>query len=323
MIIRNIFLLLLLAIFTSCSYQNSLYHKHINHAYIQITEGDYKASVKSFKKAFQKTNRPLANDYYNAFQAALKVNDQHFVSKNAIHLAELGMCNSFFLKYPQITNDAHLKDQLLEISKQNNHFNEYYRDTLNRMMQEDQRIHGNRDTWPLRRYTDSINFIEFKSLVNKYGFPSERKIGIECTAALEGFKQPVYDILLIHFAGQNFEGINSLLESWKDSMYISPADFLTYNSWLPRARIISGAEVYGENGGFYVEKSKEGGIEAINRTRKKYEVWPLEVQIKIIQNHYSGINKEFRLNAVVSRNIPPEVLEKYFIKVGEDVTSSK
>ena len=61
---------------------------------------------------------------------------------------------------------------------------------------------------------------------------------------------------------------------------------------------------------------------------KSKEKWPhtlrpIETQMKMIKQYKSGINTEFRIPTGVSYGYPPEIIEKYFIKIGEDDTHIK
>lgn len=124
---------------------------------------------------------------------------------------------------------------------------------------------------------------------------------------------------MVHFFGSDFPGTQELSKSWLDSNFISPHYYLTLNARGKKGKIVAGGEIYKINKEYYVERPKKGGLRRINRVRKNYGLWPIEEEIKMINNDRAGKNLEFRMKGSVSSwpsDLPVNLIKKYFIKVG-------
>jgi hypothetical protein len=317
-LIFNFFWVALSLIFSCTITKKELEYKYINKAYHQINIENYRSATKYFKKAYKKKNIFFAADYYNAMQAAILGKDSKFVETNAFKLCELGMCTDFFKLNPHLSNMGFLSSELLQACITKNSFNSYLKDTLYKMMQEDQLIHHNPQTHHLRREVDSTNFEEFKNLLREFGFPSERRIGINCTQSLGGIQKPFHHILLSHFFGQEFNGIHELNKQWLDSNFISPRLYFRMNALANKGRIIAGGEILKLKENYYIELPKNGGIKKINRIRRENGLWPISEEIRIIRNHKDGKNSEFYFDLYVVNLpdiVPIKILEKKCIKI--------
>lgn len=251
-------------------------------------------------------------------QAAVLTNDVKFAKANALKLCELGMCSEFFIKHPELTIKGALTDELLQSCKSKSSFNDYFRGSLYKMMEEDQLIHRNPETYHLRRKVDSSNIEEFKGLLQRFGFPSESRIGINCTQSLRGIQKPFYNKLLSHFFGQNFTRIHDLNKQWLDSNFISPRHYFRLNALSNTGRIIAGGEILKLNENYYIELPKGSGIKQMNKIRRKKGLWPISEEIQILRNHLAGKNDIFLidLNVVhLPEEVPVQMLEKHCLQV--------
>jgi hypothetical protein len=115
--------------------------------------------------------------------------------------------------------------------------------------------------WKLQAKLDSLNKIKFLAIIDKYGYPSEKRIG-----------SYVSSTLVLHFVGE--KEFASLLPVFQRELEKKNMSAHEYASWYDRCRLVIGKkQLYGEYGQNYrcVENLAITNIE-----RKKIGLKPLK-----------------------------------------------
>ena len=168
-----------------CEYR--AYNDLVLSALDHIARGEYHASNKQFGLAFSKVKVPFSADLISAFEVATEINDFVRMNEIAVMLAKGGIPLAHFKDYKsydwyfdfegrfeEYTNihhsnfDSELKAELLALRVQDSIFNDCYHQW------REGEIEVSLDDF----ITGGEDIVKgFKDLVNRYGFPSEKRMG--------------------------------------------------------------------------------------------------------------------------------------------------
>ncbi|MEM6398258.1 MAG: hypothetical protein AAF741_18045 [Bacteroidota bacterium] len=164
----------------------AFYYLSINDAERSILQGDTIGALESYKQAFTKVVYPFPSDLHNAALASVALSDQAFGKRCIMQMADYGVTPVW------LENNRDKYYSNLFVKGEWSVFSEEYQMAFDRYQRveaanEAQRVLARIDDrdqaireeiignyWPV----DSVNLIEFKSLIDRYGFPSLRELGL-------------------------------------------------------------------------------------------------------------------------------------------------
>lgn len=116
--------------------------------------------------------------------------------------------------------------------------------------------------WVLQNKEDSLNRVQFKQLIDKYGYPSIDRVGTQISY-----------VLVLHFTRQS--DFDYLKESFKEELDNKTMPPIEYAKWYDRSQLINGREV--KFGAYGNKKFCGEELEKVNKCR-------LEIGLEILQN---------------------------------------
>jgi len=177
------------------------YYQLINKAELALVEENYSASLKIYKEAFKAYRKGFASDYYNAALVAAQLKKY---SQTYLYLKELAALGSdpksnaykdLVLLKGFWSSKYGPRAEILD-STTNKTYNKIYREIVLQLVENDQHFRHLKGSYTL--YQDTINAIDKEnvktllSLIDKYGFPSERLTGLN----KEGLGLPATTIII-------------------------------------------------------------------------------------------------------------------------------
>lgn len=211
---RSIILIsIILVSFTIPSYgQNYInYYTIINKAEVKIVTSEYEKSLDLYQKAFKLVKHPFSKDLYNASLCAAKTGKDSTTYTLIKKLVTKGVPLKFFRnktykpfrKTKYWKELKHTEKELLKLAE--NNLNKSLLNQLKKIEVLDQKIRKKKFGYPMSdtiRKVDSINMVDLIGLIDRFGYPSENKIGVKNPK--KTFQQP-HNIVLRHF----FQGQSS------------------------------------------------------------------------------------------------------------------
>jgi len=308
--------IVMVSVFTGClSNKNTLsYLLNCEKAEMAIIKSDYRKALKLYKKAFKSNHPGFSDDYYNALKVADLLKENDFAFYNAKKLAKRGLCNEFFQNYEMLKSDKDQWDELLglEFRTKND-----FRLELESMTNDDQVARYDRSDSQNINKVDSINFFKFKMLIERYGFPSEESLGIECTDNTRGFHPPPYNILLLHFAQHRYEGVKQILDDALEKNKISPYRYIDLMQYLGLPVKYNSAPVVKMGQDYFTYKKSDLDISKINSNRERVGAGSLENHLEKIKFRIKNGRNEFRMNTGIDF-VPQQtksVIDSFFVKL--------
>lgn len=157
---------------------------------------------------FSKTEFPLGHDLSFALISAIKSNDDNWTVTIAENLAKGGIPLRYFGKYKK-------EKWYKKFSSEYENYSTFYRDSLNpnlkekllSLLEKDREYNEKYHKWrtreiemTLQELTDQANeiLIEFKTLIDEYGFPAERLMGYNYVRRLNRVKPFPIEALIVH-----------------------------------------------------------------------------------------------------------------------------
>lgn len=222
--------IILFVLTTSSVYcQNRAYLRLINAAELNITENEFASAFENYGKAFQLSDNPKAIDLVNSLKCACLLKKAN-VDKLLIKIFQKGLTyNDLFFKEDLLKKC--LSKRKLEIKPPPIDLN--YRTQINNLNKADQFFRTK--TGSYRKYQKQIDSVDKKNvkalirLIEKKGFPSESRIGVETVIGYQG-----WEIVVWHYQQQRsrdkskpdlFSGI--LMKALQNDE-ISPLVYATY-----------------------------------------------------------------------------------------------
>lgn len=191
-----------------------------------ILNGQYKIAIERYKFLTNKYGNLFARDLHNAIKSATFIRDY----KSAISWSKKLVLKGVPLKYFQsetfsvLKRNKYWKDFISQYEMLNkqykNNLNKGLRRELNKLISADQNIYiKNRadeiEKYQLKQITDSIDEKLIK-LIQREGFPSEERVGINLTDDSLTIKSaPFFSILIYHsyqIRGEYFEEVKSIID---------------------------------------------------------------------------------------------------------------
>ena len=275
----------------------------INRAEISIINENYSEACYYYKKSF-KINGGSSNDNYNALLCALELKDVSFVDYNAKRLVEKGICTNFFDQFSDIKNDKIYLNKIKNMKESNQNINWNYRNELEKMLSDDQNVRPiNKSNSAIAKIVDSVNFVKFKILVEKYGYPSESMIGIKCSENLKGIAPQPQNILLRHFFQRHYFELDTLLFKALKTLQITPEEYATYTYFknAPNTRCdISPISKIDDK--YYVYKTSDSLSLALEKNRKSICLYSRKDHIEKMKFNQTKNSKEFRISPFTAIN---------------------
>ncbi len=331
------FMKLLLIIISQFIFQNNLtsqnlhkYYQHINNAEIAIVNSDFAKASLLYDSAFKNKLYPFSQDLYNASLVNI-YEHKYYESMNRIrkmislgykpsnYLNNLKSCKKFMKsKFGDSVKILEKKTQFI--------YNNDYRAKIEGLCEYDQEFRNKEGSY--KKYGDTIRKIDeiiandFLKLIEKFGFPSEDKIGLDSHNIIF----PIYAVLIIHQQnGANFRTTNyaDILKmaclkgeirnniagnfidaangftSYETSGYV----MATYDSIIKPKRNYnkineSKIKLSTKLG---ILKLNDNEIQKYNSNRKELMLVPIEEEIKKLK--FCLVNKDFLLGATTRKSV--------------------
>lgn len=295
-----------------------IYYYYTNLAELAIIDSNYSEASLWYKKAFKRNHPGFSDDYYNAFKVSVFDKDFDFTFKNAYELAERGMCLDFFNNYPILHQYPKQWKKLIAVVKTSSlNINQKYKASLGGLFNKDQVVRQNRDNQQKILETDSINYYEFAKLVESHGFPSEDKIGIECTENLLGIQPQYQKILLLHFAQNRFSGIDTLIFKALQQNQISPYEYAALKQFLNSSVKYYPVPIVVINETFYTVRLDDSTKVTANKNRLEVGLSTLDEQILKVKYYWKNRANGFRMYTPIDQffGMPLSSVDSLFVKI--------
>lgn len=292
------------------------YQELANQAEMAILNKDYALAAQRYDSAFALNCEKRSDDLYNALIVAQKAQQYDLTYFTAQQLLQRGMCISFLPALGVKGIDSSRMQVLQNTAKRHKPTVPGYRERLNRLLDEDQNIRAGDPVQHLVRELDSLNYLEFRALVNRYGFPNAERMGLACSSSGRGIAPPPWDILLHHFAKNRFEGMAELLESALDSNYLHPVAYMNYARYLTNIKYVPDPLIrMGDS--FYVDRFSEEEKKKINDNRAAIGAASLEEHIAKIKYRIQNRDSVFRLQTLIYQypKLPEAEIEADYIEL--------
>lgn len=176
------------------------YHQKIIQAEDSITMEDYEFALNMYWDAFSSVNRSFTKDLYNAAICAAILNDTTRMFSLMEQCLKQGVCFNKFETNTAAFSHYFLSEQWKNIKKDSEYYEKIYLGQINKRYKElldslnvmDQIVRSEKEYCILHRpqskkakaqrnkirHVDSINFEIIKQCLVRYGYPSERNMGI-------------------------------------------------------------------------------------------------------------------------------------------------
>jgi hypothetical protein len=168
-----------------CKY--SEYYPIVESALKEYKAKKYKKAEEKFVLAFTKTDFPHGKHLHTALRVAQKRNNSNLAKKISIDLAKRGAPLRYFSKMKQFSWYDQFKKDFSNYSEYYSvHFNSDLREKMKRLLALDKTFNSNYHKWrngeielTLEELIEGATTIieEFKTIIDKHGFPSEQKMG--------------------------------------------------------------------------------------------------------------------------------------------------
>lgn len=257
------------------------YYSNVNRAENYILDGFYIDAIRHYEIAFS-NNYCFPVDYYNAFMASLLMKDE---IKSKKYLNKLAVYGAIRERLRSKSNDTIFFDmiavdfnQIRSISVDSNmlKFSKFFDD----LFQQDQNCRdGSKTTNQLLEDCDDNVMLKFYDFIDKYGFPTFKKIGVFCENDITGFRDMQLDMILIHqrsYTGKKIEKI--AFEAVQSGEYDirSFIRFTDYQSNELMTRIPS-------------EPISKEELKEINKRRAKFGLYSVEDYLRRIDYHRNNL----------------------------------
>lgn len=186
--LSNLYFLIFCLTFATCKSQNdkdiSLHYQLIDKAENHIMLNDYVSAAKTYEKSFQVNNNMFAIDSYNALLCNLYIENWEACEIWSSRLLRKGITKDFFKakRYSKFKRTNEWLQLDAKFSKLDND-DCIYKQILDSLLVEDQRVYcaipiGELTFEEAKASTGTIEE-KFASIIEKYGFPTEEKVGIQ------------------------------------------------------------------------------------------------------------------------------------------------
>lgn len=316
-----IILLTFIITFQSIS-QNYLqeYYPTINKAELSIIDKQYEIALKYYQESFNNVRGGFLNDFKNAIICASFLNEEKIILQYFDSLLVRGESPSYletnvFSKY----NKKRKWRKILEaktknIDKYHKAINKEYRIELEKMLETDQE---SRKTGEKVYETDIENAQKLKKLIDMYGFPSEKIVGIKSLKLNFEYKYP-YHILLLHYMRlcKTYDDLYSFRETIKQAIKVGKID-IHLGSFLLDQELGNDyyfSAMFFNIKGWYIPDFSEKDKESINQRRKELGLESIDDYIKKMTFDTEG-NSDFYFTLTGYRLFTDwETAYKYYLK---------
>ena len=189
---KTIFLTLILNLISigfvssqNCNYED--YHKRIELAKKEYKSDNFKEASKLYKIAFENTDFPFGTHLRDAFEIAKKTKDEIWMEQIAVKLAKGGIPLKYFKFLNKYKWYIKFYEQFPQYQKYfNENFDQEFRKNLVNVAKLDTETNSRFHEWRTRKQEHSIDTlvvemtnvsIGFQKMIEKFGFPTEKKIG--------------------------------------------------------------------------------------------------------------------------------------------------
>lgn len=305
---------------------NKPYFDLINKAEFEIMESDFVTSHRYYSEAFEKYQSSYADDYFNALVISIKVSDETLAYVCANRLAEMGICLEFCEAQPFLKQHKVKWEELIaKVANPKQEKNEY-RGIIEQMLNDDQDIRMDKSyTLEKLKNLDSIRYVDFRELIDKYGFPSAEKIGIKCSSSNRDIHPNPADILMNHFTRWQFPGIDTILVNALASGDLHPNEYAQFASQCLALSIYYYNDPIAIMGNeFYVVNLNDSIKAEVDISRQKIGLPSFDQQIEKIRynwiNRKNGSEFKFRINgyATVIPHSPEMLQDSTLVKIDFD-----
>lgn len=293
------------------------YFHFVNLAEIHIINSDYKKASRCYNKAFETNHPGFSDDFFNALKVATITKNKRLAVFCLKKLAIMGLCKELLEEFFFLKNATDLWDEIMKLSKNAEKIHlDHYRYEIDFMHNADQDVRFERDSSVMAK-TDSINFAKFTDLVKKYGFPSETKIGIACTANKKGIEPPPYNTILWHFAGRKYKGLKDIIDMALEKSEIDPYIYATYMNLLSPGEYYPSPVIKWDDGNYYKYYMSDSLETLVNKNRNAIGLPTVGEQVQEIKHRIKNGRNGFRIYTPIAKydGLPEWYVKEKFVKI--------
>lgn len=304
------------------AFSSQVYHlSNLELAKIAIVQQDYETAYQIYEAHFQLDMPAFAEDHYNALLLAVERGNWSLVLKTGRELRKSGFCMEQLKKILDDLADPSRSSELLTYFDQiPQEYDDILQTQISLLLQAERMMRRSGTKEQITAHAQE-NYQAFLSLIDQFGFPSERSSGLFCTNDLPNFKSLPLDNLLVYFAHEKISGLEDLLNEAFKAGNLPLNAFLHYRNILRVTPGLMPSPLYEVENEYYLSKLKEGQLEAFNENREIYGFPTVETQLAAIKayliekpmigNHQFALG---RLVDVVSMDgFSDNIIEQYFV----------
>lgn len=188
-----------------------IYYSLINKAELNIIDSNYSMSSHYYDSAFSLNKFPFSKDIYNAVVIKILLQEDSVAAKYMERLATLGFDVSNFKSNPltKFFWEGKYAAKVLNYSKTVKPVYSYaYRKEIENIVERDQLFRVKPNAYQLYddtiRKIDKENVIKMQQLINRFGFPSEYKIGVQNDNVITS----LFNIFFLHQSSGSYQIFN-------------------------------------------------------------------------------------------------------------------
>ncbi len=303
------------------------YHLLVNDAELSISSHNLPKALKKYEKAFKYHNSHFVFDLHNAFLTACNLNKIDLSKKYGSQLILKGVPKSYFnQKCFQCLNNNSKWDEFFSSNYDSLHneylkkINENLRKSIENLNNFDQKYRGPQKNNNLENVDQTVND-SLIFLLQKYGYPTEDKVGIWMTNDSTISYNSPFDIMILHqFQTENGKDFISTLKNAVIQGNLKPVKLSFINGFINDEEVkfgcIENKQVVMYQINEFVYKCDCEKIKLIDKRREKYFLEPIKELIKKI-DYRANFKTGYKLNiaySFVSREVK---LEKFDMAIKE------
>lgn len=273
-----------------------------------ILEGKLKKALKIRCNAIKEYGFPNSRIMLKTLRLADHLRNGKYCKELSLKLAEMGLDTTFGFQTLYIDTNLHVK-KMIQQKYNSTKRNDTFRYKLYSLLESDQNERTGQTNYnpDSLRAKDSVLYSQLLNLISKFGYPTEKNIGISRSLSNTGVTYMSLEILLNHWNRWHFHGCEKLIDDLNNSQAIDISVFMElksagkFNSYNHSPIFSIHDRIYSINDsliGLSNIKRKELGARSIEQEIRLY----FEANLKPLQN-----NLNFISYIVFPNGLPDEV----------------